>query len=110
MEKAYSKRELDMKFKSAEEKNDAWSATILEKLEDLDKYKLTPTLEQAKITNGRVNKHDRRWVWLTGCAFIFVPIFVVVAGWLIKGQLSTDQKIQTAVDDKFAPYEIQQSN
>lgn len=122
-ERPYSKRELDLKFQNLQEKNDAWSATILNAVEsgnkshssaiqDMREHEIKPILEQTIKTNGRVNKlearadrHERRWTWLTGAAFILVPIFVTVCGWVILRQLEFDQSVESAVDNKFKSYE-----
>ena len=106
MDRAYSKRELDMRFNSIVEKNDAWNATILEKLDDLDKFRLTPTLEQAKKTNGRVDRLEKWRVWLTGCSFVFIPAFTAVAGWFIYTQLTLEAAIRSAVNERLNEYEI----
>lgn len=107
MEKAYSKRELDLKFKGSEDKNDAWNATILEKLEDLDKFRLSPTLEQARRTNGRVDKLERWRVWLTGGAVVFIPAFTAVSGWFVYTQLTIQEAIDNAVKERFDSIEYQ---
>lgn len=99
MERMYSKRELDTKFKSAEEKNDAWCASILEKLDDMDKYRLTPMLEQARITNGRVSSLEKWRTWLTGAAVVFL----LVAGFFFKEYLPS--KIDMAVEERFNNWE-----
>ncbi len=124
MEKAYTKRELDLLFKSNEEKSDAWSATILKAIEesrlshasslrDMREHEIKPILEQTIKTNGRVGKletradgNDRWRAWLTGSAFILVPVVLSVCSWVILRQLSLDKNIQTAVDDKFSDYQI----
>lgn len=97
MDRQYSKRELDLMFKNYEEKNDSWNATILEKLEDLDKHRLTPTLEQAKKTNGRVDKLENWRIWLTGCAAVVVPISI----WLFYKWVTIDQQINSVVEERF---------
>lgn len=93
-----------MKFQNAEEKNDSWNASILEKLDEQNKYKLNPILEQVKATNGRVSSLERWRTWLVGGAFVFVPVFMAVSGWLITKQLNQDKEIQSAIDAKFQSY------
>lgn len=101
MDRAYSKRELDMKFKTAEEKNDAWSATIMEKLEDLDKYKLTPTLDQAKITNGRVSSLEKWRTYITGAAAVVLVIIGFLGTWF-------KSYVEVLVDEQFSQYQIRE--
>ncbi len=103
MEEAYTKRELDQKFASFTDKNDAWNSTIMEKLDDLDKYRLTPIHEQVIRTNGRVDNLEKWRVWLTGCAVILVPI----STWLFYNWLSLTDQINTKVDARFETYRIQ---
>lgn len=116
-ERAYSKRELDMKFKSSEDKNDAWSATIMSALEDMRKHELQPILKQTTLTNGRVGVLEKRQskteeliIFLRGGAYFFVPAFMAVSGWLIWNQLTLQGSIQTTIDDKFDEYETYQTN
>ena len=116
MEKDYSNRELDMKFKASEEKNDAWSATILSKIEethkertavveDMRKHEILPILEQTIKTNGRVgileqraDKNDLWRSWLACAAFVIVPISV----WLFYQWVTLDKQIRSAVDEAFS--------
>lgn len=124
----YTNRELDMKFKSLEEKNDAWSATILraieegskrsqESLSDMREHEIKPILAQTRLTNGRVGKLEDRAAqteslitWMKGGAYFFVPAFVAVSGWLIVEQLSTDkaidEKVYQSVQAELSNYEI----
>ena len=119
-DKDYSKRELDTRFKNSEEKNDAWSATILRaiedgnrvhqnSLEDMRKHEIQPILVQTTLTNGRVgalekraDKHDLWRSWLTGTAFVLAPISV----WLFYQWITIDQQIQAQVEERFDRYEV----
>ena len=87
-DRPYTKRELDLLFRSAEEKNDAWSGTILQKLDDIEKDKIDPMLAQTKLTNGRVNRLENSRAYLLGfCACITVlilPTLFFVASIIIK--------------------------
>ena len=123
-ERPYSKREMDSFFKNASEKTDAWFATVMAKMqethkerteaiEDMRKHEILPILEQTTRTNGRVSKletradrHEKRWVWLTGAAFILVPVFLSVCSWVVLRQLDFDKDVQSAVDAKFESYEV----
>ena len=124
MEKAYSVRELDAKFKNSEEKNDAWSATILSKIEethkertaaieDMRKHEILPILVQTTKTNGRVgiletraDKTESLVTFLKGGAYFFVPAFMAVSGWVIWSQLRIHEEIRSTVDNEFQKYEI----
>lgn len=99
MDKNYSKREMDLKFKSAEEKNDAWSGTIMEKLEDLDKYRLTPMLEQVKITNGRVSSLEKWRTYITGAAAVVLIGVGFIGTWF-------SFYVEKLVDARFDEYQI----
>ena len=85
MEKDYSKRELDMKFKASEEKNDAWSATILSKIEethkertavveDMRKHEILPILEQTIKTNGRVTRLEKMTLSAGAAGLMYIAI------------------------------------
>lgn len=124
-ESNYTKRELDLLFKNLTEKNDAWSAAILNKidethrertqaLDDMREHEVKPILEQTTKTNGRVStlekradKNDRWRSWLTGAAFILVPVFISVCSWVILRQLSLDKEIESSVNKHFEQYEVQ---
>lgn len=116
-EKDYSKRELDMKFKNSEEKNDAWFATVMAAIEDMRKHELQPILKQTTITNGRVGRLEERQgkvenliMWLKGGAYFFVPAFVSVSGWLIYEHIQTqrtiDERVQQTVQAELSNFQI----
>lgn len=98
-EKPYTKREMDMFFKSMTEKNDAWSATIMTALEDIKQHELQPILKQTTLTNGRVSSLEKWRNWLTGAACISL----LIAGYFLT-DLRQDQQaaIDHAVDRAFA--------
>lgn len=130
MEQAYSNRELDLKFNSLADKNDAWCATILraieegnkhhqESLTDMREHEIKPILRQTTLTNGRVGKLEERHAkveslitWLRGGAYFFVPAFIAVSGWLVYEHVQTqrtiNEKIYEAVQAEFSNYEIVQ--
>jgi hypothetical protein len=104
MEEDYSKRELDMKFKNSDEKNDAWSATILQKieethkertaaLEDMRKHEIAPLTVQVTKTNGTVTFLTKMVYMALGALLLLVPW----AGWVTTEVLT--REVQLDRDD-----------
>ena len=56
---------------------------------------------QTTKTNGRVSSLEGSRNWVLGGAAVFVPIFVIVAGWLVTQQLEDSNVITDVLINKI---------
>lgn len=93
----YSNREIDFKIQ-----------VMLEKVTEVKQDLMIPILRietQTTKTNGRVMSLEGWRTWILGGAAVFVPIFIVVSGWLILQTLNTPNVVEGAVSKVFQDYD-----
>lgn len=86
MDEPYTKRE-----------QDEWRRDVKDTLDRIE--------TQTKKTNGRVSSLEDWKSWAIGALAVFVPIFIVVSGYLINQSLNTQQVVETAMTKVLQDYQ-----
>lgn len=104
-ERAYSKRELDDKFKNIDilirEKHD----DQMIKIGDL-KVSLNQVVEQTTKTNGRVNKQEQWRYTMVGAIGVLTLIIVPIMGWGLYTLVNIQSTITDSVNAALSSYNV----
>lgn len=94
----YSKRELDDKFKNID--------TLIREKHDDEMVKIGEIIVQTTKTNGRVNKHDQLLNMILGALIILSIVIVPILGWGLATLVNIQSTITNSVQVALQAYNI----